>query len=287
MATDTLARNDRRPDVTKDMANTDDHRDLWELRESGPADAGHTVLLLPGALCTAAFFDDLMAEPSLSAESIRLVAATVPGFGGTPAPDDLSMENYARLAGKLVTDLDCDVVVGHSVGANVAIEMAAAGESSGPLLLLSPTFSRKDESIFPRVLDRLSSVLGHLPYAAMLKIIGPAMKGSLPPDRYEALLAELKKNDPRFVRRHTHDLLEYLDRHGSLVQRLCDSGIRTCIVFGEHDDTGLADGERRELEACPRTTLITIPGAGHFTMNQQPGRVAELLLEMVPADAPG
>jgi pimeloyl-ACP methyl ester carboxylesterase len=267
------------------MVSIDDHRDPWELRESGPTDAEHSVLLLPGALCTAAFFDDLMAEPSLSAASIRLVAATVPGFGGTPAPDDLSTENYARLAGTLATDLDCDVVVGHSVGANIAIEMAAAGEFSGPLLLLSPTFSRKDESIFPRVLDRLGSVLGALPYAAMLKIIGPAMKGSLPSERHEALVGELKKNDPRFVRRHTHDLLEYLDRHGSLVARLCDSGVRSCVVFGEDDDTGLSDEERRALEACPGTTLVTIPDSGHFTMNQEPGRIAELLLEGVPKAA--
>jgi pimeloyl-ACP methyl ester carboxylesterase len=257
----------------------DGHTGDWELHEAGPADADQTVLLLPGALCTAAFFEELIAEPQLS--GIRLVATTLPGFGDTAPPDDLSTENYARLASKLAADLDCDAVVGHSVGANVAIEMAAAGEFSGPLLLLSPTFSRADESIFPRVLDRLGRVLGHLPFAAMLRIIGPAMKGSLPPDRYEDLVAELKKNDPRFVRRHTHDLLAYLDRHGTLVPRLCDAGVSACVVFGERDDTGLADAERRALEECPRTTLVTIPGAGHFTMNQEPGRIAELLLEMV------
>jgi pimeloyl-ACP methyl ester carboxylesterase len=86
-------------------------------------------------------------------------------------------------------------------------------------------------------------------------------------------VAELKKNDPRFVRRYTRHLLKCLDRHASLVARLCDAGVRTGVVFGEHDDTGLADDERRDLEACPRTTLITIPGAGHFTMNLGEARV--------------
>jgi hypothetical protein len=51
----------------------------WNLTESGPPDAAHTVLLLPGALCTALFFEDLMAEPRLRDASIRLVATTVPG----------------------------------------------------------------------------------------------------------------------------------------------------------------------------------------------------------------
>jgi hypothetical protein len=109
--------------------------DGWELRESGPPDADYTVLLLPGALCTAAFFEALMAESRLSEASIRMVATTVQGFGGTTPPDDLSMENYARLAGKLAADLGCDLVVGHSVGANIAIEMAASAEFAGPLLL--------------------------------------------------------------------------------------------------------------------------------------------------------
>ena len=61
----------------------------WDLRESGPTDADHTVLLLPGSLCTAAFFEGLMAELRLIEAPIRLVAARLPGFGGTPPPEDI------------------------------------------------------------------------------------------------------------------------------------------------------------------------------------------------------
>ena len=175
----------------------------WHLRESGRAGSDSTVLLLPGALATAAFYDDLLAEPTMRDASIRFVATTVPGFGGTPAPEDVSMENYARLAGTLAAELGCNAVVGHSLGANVALEMVASGEFSGPVVLISPSFSRVDESMFPRVLDRLGRVLGHLPFALMLKLIGPAFKSSLPPHRRDALIAELRKNDPRFVRRQT------------------------------------------------------------------------------------
>ena len=244
------------------------------------------MLLLPGALATAVFYDDLLAEPQLSDASIRFVATTLPGFGGTPAPDDVSMENYARLAGSLAADLGCEAVVGHSLGANVALEMVAAGEYAGPLVLLSPSFSRKDESKFPRALDHLGRVLGHLPFAMMLKIIGPAMKSSLPPDRRDALIAELRKNDPRFLRRQTRQYLEYLDRHGSLAPRLCDSGVPAWVVFGEHDDIGLTDPERETLEACPDVTIVTIADAGHFTLNQKPGQIAELVINAVKSNTP-
>ena len=264
--------------------DTTEHHEGWELRESGPADADHAVLLLAGALVTAAYYADVLADPRLKESSARFVAATLPGHAGTQPPDDLSMDNYARLAGKLAADFRCDAVVGHSLGANVAIEMLAAGHFSGPLILLSPSFSRQDESKFPRALDRISRVLGHLPYAALLKVIGPAMKSSLPADRSAALIAEMKRNDPRFLQRQTRRYLEYLDHHGSLVSRLCDTGARAWVVFGERDDIGLADDERRELEECPHVAIVTIPNAGHFTLNDEPDRIAELIVEMVSAD---
>ena len=58
----------------------------WDTVQSGPADADHAVLLLPGGWCTAVFYQELMAEPALA--GIRLVAVTLPGNGGTSAPQD-------------------------------------------------------------------------------------------------------------------------------------------------------------------------------------------------------
>jgi len=255
----------------------------WILHESGPEGADHTVFLLPGALCSAAFYDDLIAEQRVKDASIRFVATTLPGFGGTPAPDDVTMENYARAAGTIAAEFGCDAVVGHSLGANVAIEMVSGGEFSGPVILLAPSLSRVDESKFPRTLDRLSSVFGHLPYALMLKIIGPAMKSSLPPNRRDVLIADLQRNDPRFLRRQTRVYLEYLDRHGSLARRLCDSRVRAWLVFGEHDEIGLTDDERDVLDTCSSVTLTTIPESGHFTLNEKPGEIAEIVLEALSA----
>jgi pimeloyl-ACP methyl ester carboxylesterase len=267
------------------IAPTREHRG-WVLHESGPESADHTVLLLPGALATAAFYDDLLADPIIREAPIRFVATTVPGFGGTAPPEDVSMESYSKLAGQLASDLGCDAVVGHSLGANIALEMASAGAFSGPLVLLSPSFSRRDESRFPRALDRLSHVLGYLPYSLMLKIIGPAMKSGLPPTRREALIAELKKNDPRFLRRQTHLYLEYLDRHGSLAPRFAASGVPAWVAYGDSDEIGITDDERDVLVASPHVSIVTISDAGHFTLNQQPGQIAKLVLEAVTSTLP-
>jgi pimeloyl-ACP methyl ester carboxylesterase len=250
----------------------------WDRRECGPGNAGHTALLLPGGLCTAVQYEELMAEPVLA--DVRMIAVTVPGMGGTPAPQDLSIENLARLAAQCAADLGCDVVVGFSMGANIALEMAGSGAFSGPLVLLAPSFSRQDEAIFLRALDRLARVLGHLPFAAMLKLMGPAMKAMpLPPDRRKVLTAELRKNDPHVARRGIHCYLQYLDRYGSVAPRLCQARVPAWVVHGERGDGGITDEERRILEECPQISLITIPGASYFTPNEEPALVAKLIAQ--------
>lgn len=257
----------------------------WDMLQSGPDSAERTVLLLPGGWCTAVFYAELMAEPALA--DTRLVAVTLPGNGGTPAPADVSIEHYARLTGELAADLGCDVVVGHSMGANVALEMAGSGAFRGPVVLLAPCFSRRDEARIIRILDRLAAPLGHLPFAAMRKIMHLAVKGSpLPPDRVDQLVAELRKNDPRFMRRGIHRYLQYLDQHGSVAPRLRASGVPAWVVHGESGDGGMTGDERRVLSACPQIRIVTIPGPSFFTANEEPALVAGLIVDALRAAKP-
>jgi len=58
------------------------------------------------------------------------VATTLPGFGGTQPLEDLTIENTARLAGKLASDLGCDAVVGHSLGGNAGLSGRRALKTS-------------------------------------------------------------------------------------------------------------------------------------------------------------
>jgi len=248
----------------------------WDIRTSGPADAANTVLLLPGSLATAVFYEDLMAEPALA--GVRLVAATLPGQGGTPVIGDLSVESYATLAGQLAASLGADAIVGHSTGANVAIEMAATGTFTGPLVLLAPSLSRRDESLVPRILDKLGLVLGPLPFALLRAIMGPALASSFRPSHRAALLAAFRRNSPSLMRTHLHAYLSHLDRHGSVAPRLCASGVPARIFYGAKDDVTITPDERRTLEACG-VTIQTLPDTHHFIANERPTEVATALLE--------
>ncbi len=258
------------------------HHNGWTLHESGPAGAEHAALLLPGGLCTAAFYDDVLADPGLREAPIRFVAATVPGFGGTTPLADLRFESYSAAAAELAADLGCDVVVGHSMGANLAIEMLGAGQFKGPAVLLSPSFSHEDEFKVLDVMDRLGRVpgLGRLGWWAMLKAMPRGMKKEFPAGRGDALIAEMQGNDPRVCRELVRHYFEYLDRHESLVSRLCDAGVRAWAAFGDgKGEVGLTHEERRALENCTNVELITIRGSGHMALIDNPGIVAGLILE--------
>jgi pimeloyl-ACP methyl ester carboxylesterase len=253
----------------------------WDVRRAGPYDAAHRVLMIPGGLCTTEFYADVMAEPVVA--KLGLVAVTMPGFGDTEAPEDVSMENYARLLAEFAVESGCEVVVGHSLGANAAIEMAAAGLFKGPLVLLSPTFSRRDEATFLAVMNVVGRVpvLGGASWAGMLKLLPKAMKRELPAHRAEALAADMAANDPATCRRIVRRYYEYLDRYPSLVPRLCEAAVPVWVVRGDHDEIGLTDGERRGLEACPHVRMVTVPDAGHAVLVEQPARVAEVVVDSV------
>lgn len=120
----------------------------WETIESGPAAAERTVLLLPGGMCSARSYAEVMAEPSLA--GYRLVAATLPGHCGTVPPEDFRTEHYAEIAAELARELGADVVVGFSMGAMVAYEMAVSGAFTGLLVLLGASLSSPDDCLLPR-----------------------------------------------------------------------------------------------------------------------------------------
>src|SRR5215475_11474426 len=93
----------------------------WDMVDEGPRDAAESMLLLPGGMCSAGLFAELMAEPALA--RTRRVAVTLPGHAGAAPAGDLSTEEYARLAAELASKLAVSLVVGFSLGATVAYEM--------------------------------------------------------------------------------------------------------------------------------------------------------------------
>jgi pimeloyl-ACP methyl ester carboxylesterase len=250
----------------------------WEIVESGPAGAERTVLLLPGGMCSARSYAEVMAESALA--GTRLVAVTMPGHAGAPPPEDFSTEEYARITAEFAKSVGADVVVGFSMGAMVAYEMVVSGAFGGPVVLLGSSFSPADEPGFFRAIIRLGSVLGTLP-AAVLKKGAPSMvkRVPVPPERQVQLRADFARNNTRDMRRGLQAYLRWLHRDDDPARRLCDAGVPAWVVHAEKGDGGLTQHERAVLEACPHVHVVTIPGHVFLLPNEVPERIGDVILE--------
>ena len=251
---------------------------LWEMVESGPDDAQHTVLLLPGGMCSARSYAEVMAEPALA--GTRLIAVTMPGHAGVPAPEDYSVESYARVTAELAKNAGADVVVGFSMGAVVAYEMVVSRAFTGPVVLLGVSLSAPDEPGFFRAIIRLGAVLGTLPCAVLKKgAASMAKHAPVPPERQEALRADFARNKPHDMRLGLQAYLRWLHRDDDPATRLCEAGVPAWIVHAERGDGALTAHERSVLEACPQVRVVTLPGKVFFLPNEVPGRIAEMVVQ--------
>ncbi|HEY3144608.1 MAG TPA: alpha/beta hydrolase [Acidimicrobiales bacterium] len=267
---------------------TDTITDLWDLREFGPQQPQRdgAVLLLPGAMCTSAFYDQVVADPRVGGGDTRWIAATPPGFGGRPVPPKFipTIEAYAEITSDLAAELGVDTIVAHSYFANVAIEMAATGRFSGRLVLISPCFSTEDEESDTRSLGKLAGtpVVGRVVWTLLPKMMGVGMKGRFPEDRQASLVAEMKRFNGKVTRQLVRYYFEHLEAHeGSIATRLCGSGLESWVVKGADDEVGLSDQPRAQIQGCATIKLVTVPDGRHFLMADQPGAVVDVVLQAI------
>ena len=101
----------------------------------------------------------------------------------------------------------------------------------------------------------------------------------LPADRKRELQDDFRKN---VAKEQVHGLREYvgwLHRHERRAERLCRAEVPTWVVHAEKGDGGLTDDERRTLDACPHTYVVTIPGAVFFLPNEASAPIAGVIVE--------
>jgi pimeloyl-ACP methyl ester carboxylesterase len=247
---------------------------------SGPDDAEHSVLLLPGGANAARSFDLVMADDSLS--GVRLVATTMPGMAGAPLGDDASVPELARQAGKLADEQGCDVLVGFSHGATVALQMLLNGDFHGPVVLLGISLSTDDEAGFFRGAVRLSQRIGSWPMALLLKLV-PLMARSakIPQPHKRELIEDLRRNRPRDSVRASAAYLDYIADDRDYAAELAASGSPAWVVHAEKGDGGLSDDERATLQAASNVTLVTIPGSVFLLPDEAPEQTAAVIAAAV------
>jgi len=254
-------------------------REAWERLIVGPLDADRSVLLLPGGANAARSFDLVMAEPALS--GVRLVATTLPGMAGAPVSAEVSIPAVARRAGELARENACDVVVGFSYGATIALDMVLSGHFQGPVVLLGLALTTPDESTFFRYVVRVSQKVGRWPMAILFRLMPMMARSAKTSERHKKdLIEDFKQNRAGDAVRVCGEYLDYIAADRNFAAELAASGSPVWVVHAEEKgDGGLTDAERATLEAAPNVTLVTIPGAVFLIPDEAPQRTAAVIAD--------
>ena len=251
-------------------------RESWELLASGPPAADRSVLLLPGGANAARSFNLVMADPALS--GVRLVATTLPGMAGARVSEDVSIPAMSLRAGELAKEHGCDVVVGFSHGATVALDLVLSGHFRGPVVLLGISLTTEDEAAFFRAVVRSSQKVGTWPMAALFRLM-PLMARSAktPPLHKKELIEDFKQNRAKDAVPACVEYLDYIAAERDFAAELAASGNPAWVVHAEKGDGGLTDAERATLQAAANVTLVTIPGSVFLLPDEAPKKIAETI----------
>lgn len=230
------------------------------------------------------------------------VAIDMPGFGGSgPPPTDLSPAGLARVLLQILAELRPDgvVLVGHSLGALVALE--AARQATGHAVAGSPATTPVSSDagvagavplirglvlVSPpdpadlRIRTALfrTRLLG-MPVAASFQAVGLiAARGHVPTGRGRAA---------RWIRRRAQSVGTPTDVLYKVAHELAHarspvplSGtIPVLVVIGDSDHTVSADAGRRLAGAAAASELVVLPRAGHHVMEAQPELFTAALID--------
>jgi pimeloyl-ACP methyl ester carboxylesterase len=184
------------------------------------------------------------------------LALDLPGFGATPPPDDgWSTAEYAGWLREVLADLDRPVLVGHSFGGRIAVQLAAASPELVRGIVLTGV---------PLLRAQVSATKPALGFRAM-KVL----------NRWHVISDEWMEKERR--KRGSADyaaahgvIREVLvkavnEDYGDALDKVSANGSPVAMVWGEHDTAApVSMAERARQRLGSGADLVVVPGSAHL-----------------------
>ncbi|MGF2949422.1 alpha/beta fold hydrolase [Microbacterium alcoholitolerans] len=193
----------------------------------------------------------------------RIVGIDLPGFGEAPEPArTLTMERHADLVAALLREREVTdaVVLGHSMGSQIAVELAARHPDlvSG-LIMAGPTVDSASRNLGAQAGYLLRDLIGERPTVLW--------RGA----------REYLRGGPHLLRKMRATIVHRPENVYTHVR------VPTLVVRGQHDPLAPMTWCREILDAIPDSQFVEIPDHGHGTLISDSGSAAEKITDFVRA----
>lgn len=189
------------------------------------------------------------------AQSGTVHSIDLPGFGATPRPERaLSVEDQARVLAATLDELDVRgcTVVGHSMGAQFAIELARQRpDLTDRLVLMGPVVD-----------PERCTVLQQAAALAMDTLFEPPVANAL-------VLTDYLRCGPRWYLQTLPSMMGY-----RTLERVREVSCPVLVIRGEKDPMARERFSRQLANAAPDGRLLQMPGHAHIVQHSAPRSVA-------------
>jgi 2-hydroxymuconate-semialdehyde hydrolase len=254
---------------------------------AGTRGAGEPVVFLHGFPTSGHLWGDVVAQMPAGH---RLVVADLLGFGRSDPPGGRALTLHAhaeRIVGLLdILGIDRACIVGHDLGGGVAQSLAVHWPSRvSRLALIDSVAFNGWPSRDVRIARFLLPLIRHIPTNWLL----PVVRADLERGYYDTVHAT--HSIDRYQRPfHSDDgravLLSHvaaLDNRETLdlAERLHEISVPTAIIWGSHDPFLPMSLGKQLTQAIRASTIDVLSGARHFTPEEEPREVAEILAHLL------
>ncbi|WP_112320753.1 alpha/beta fold hydrolase BchO [Oceanibium sediminis] len=264
------------------MVETRSYR--WHVQQAGQ---GPDVLLLHGAGAATHSWRGML--PRLAGRA-RVCAMDLPGHGFTQTRvrGRVGLRPMAEDVTQLLSTLGMTpaLVIGHSAGCALALEMARAQGLQSRLLGLNPALA-PFEGIAGWLFPSLARVLALNPLTApfVARTTSAAAVARLIDSTGSRIDAEGMRCYLTLMRRASHieGTLRMMSAWnlGPLLEALPDIAMPCRMMTGARDSTVPPATTRRAIESLPAATLESVAGLGHLMHEEDPARFSEIALTML------